>query len=362
MLLVRPISLDDLGQFEDLVKKTGAGMTNLPSDSKLLKAKIQNSLNSFAIKPTRPGNEAYLFVLEDLENNQIIGSCEIHSKIGGFEPSYTYEIKNIKHISEALNTEKDIDILQLAVEHNGPTEICSLFLDPEKRQSGLGRLLSLSRFHFISQQKDRFEDTVVAELRGMIDEDTGHCPFWEHVVNPFFEMDYKRADYLSITDRRFIAELMPKHPIYIPLLPEEAREVIGKVHTKTEPAHKMLLDEGFEFTGNIDIFDAGPRIGCEVSNIRTIKESRKTKIKEIIKHTEEEENQTDKSRLCLLSNCSIEFRACMDSIEENEDGSINISYQTASALNLKHDDLVAYSPIYRNVDQGKAKETCEYSI
>ncbi len=72
-------------------------------------------------------------------------------------------------------------------------------------------------------------------------------------------MDFAEADKLSATtDNQFILDLMPQHPIYVDLLPEAARAVIGKCHKDGEGARRLLEWEGFSFSNVIDIFDGGP--------------------------------------------------------------------------------------------------------
>ena len=65
---------------------------------------------------------------------------------------------------------------------------------------------------------------------------------------------------------------MPEYPIYVNLLPESARDVIGKVHQHTEPARSILLKEGFKQTHEVDIFDAGPILTAPRHELRTWKE------------------------------------------------------------------------------------------
>ena len=66
-------------------------------------------------------------------------------------------------------------------------------------------------------------------LRGKLDAD-GRSPFWEGLGRHFFAMDYSRADYLTgIGKKSFIAELMPRYPVYTRLLASEARAVIQRV-------------------------------------------------------------------------------------------------------------------------------------
>lgn len=67
-------------------------------------------------------------------------------------------------------------------------------------------------------------------------------------------MDFNRAEFLCGTGQKvFIAELMPKHPIYIHCLSEEAQTVIGEVHPQTAPARAVLEKEGFRYHHYISI-------------------------------------------------------------------------------------------------------------
>merc|ERR1712023_253073 len=89
----------------------------------------------------------------------------------------------------------------------------------------------------------------------------------------FFDMEFSEADMLSgLGNKSFIAELMPKYPIYLSMLPDSARAVIGRVHDNTAPALRMLQSEGFNFNGLVDIFDGGPVVEAFVHNVRTVRE------------------------------------------------------------------------------------------
>lgn len=68
----------------------------------------------------------------------------------------------------------------------GSSELCTLFLDPEWRKEGNGYLLSKSRFMFMAAFRDKFNDKVVAEMRGVIDEH-GYSPFWQSLGKRFFD-------------------------------------------------------------------------------------------------------------------------------------------------------------------------------
>jgi arginine N-succinyltransferase len=87
-------------------------------------------------------------------------------------------------------------------------------------------------------------------------------------------MEYSTADYLTgLGQKAFIAELMPRHPVYVNLVPASARDAIGAVHADTAPARAMLEQEGFSYEGYVDIFDAGPTVECARTNIDAVRRS-----------------------------------------------------------------------------------------
>ena len=234
-----------------------------------------------------------------------------------------------------MDVEKNIDVLHLSEVHDGPTEIGSLFLSPDYWGSGHGRLLSLSRFLFMADFKERFENEVIAEMRGVVD-DQGKSPLWSALGAHFFQIDFPKAKTMSSKSKKFIADLMPKHPIYIPLLPQKAQEVIGEVHDNTRPALAVLEKEGFEFQNCVDIFDGGPTVHCEVNDIRTVRESRSGSVQQI-KPAAPAGSQPPS--LELISNCQLHFRCCMGEISWSESGA-QIDEVTALRLNLTVGDSV----------------------
>ena len=273
MMLVRAAQIKDLDAILELARKTGPGLTTLPEDRDLLEEKIEDSALAFSSNIHSPGLEYYLFVLEDTDAGMIVGTSAIAATVGLAEAFYTYRVGTVVHNSPELNIHNVINTLYLGNDYTGSTEICTLFLDADYRKDGNGQLLSRSRFLFMAMHVQRFSHKVIAELRG-ISNDDGHSPFWDALGNVFFSMDFSDADALSSEGRnQFIAELMPKYPIYVPLLPKSAQAVIGQVHPHTEPAKKMLENEGFQYQGYIDIFDGGPSIEVQIENIKTVRES-----------------------------------------------------------------------------------------
>ena len=330
MLVVRCVREDDLDSLFDLIQKSEFGLTTLKISKNELESRIERSLFAFRKKDARPQGQPYVFVMEDVSNGRLVGTCAIYSKTGGFEPLYSYEIKKSVHSSEELDVHKEIDTLHLLAQHDGPTEIGSLFLSPDYWGGGHGRLLSMSRFLFLAEFRERFEKKVIAEMRGIVDSD-GVSPLWSALGAHFFQMDFPRAETLTTQSKKIIGDLMPKHPIYIPLLPVEAQEVIGKVHSNTEPALAMLLKEGFENRGLVDLFDGGPTIECELDNIRAVRESKSGTVGAIDKEVKGDRQ--------LISNSRMDFRTCLGAISWSGDIA-TIDQETASRLDLKKDDAI----------------------
>jgi len=338
MLLLRSIRESDLPGLVALASSIAGGLTTLPANEEFLRDRIADSLRGFATRVKKPGGEYYLFVLEDTATGEIVGTSGLAARVGGYEPFYSYEIRTERYEHAPLKIEKQIPVLHLKEVHRGPSEICSLYLRPDHRRAGAGRLLSLARFLFVGAFPVRFDDTIIAELRGRLDEH-GRSPFWEAVGRQFFEFDFYAADFLSgLGDKGFIADLMPDHPIYIPLLPPAVQAVIGQVHANTEPALNLLLAEGFERTNEVDIFDAGPLLRAPTKNIRTIRTMRTARLQAAAP-------SSGPGRPCLLARPTPDFCAGLGAVTELTDGTVTTDRATADALGLQAGDTVVYAPL-----------------
>jgi arginine N-succinyltransferase len=326
MVFIRPVRMTDLDALLALAAEAGVGLTTLPSDADILTRRIKKSLRSMEQIPDRPGGETYLFVMEDFASGKVVGAAGIVSKVGGFEPFYAYKIKKQIAKSKELKVRKEIKVLHLVRQHNGPAEIGSLYLSPTYRGKDNGRLLQLSRFLFVAEHRDAFEPVVVSELRGVID-DKGRSAFWDAVGRHFFDIEFSQADHLSVVSKRFIADLMPRHPLYVPLLPKEAQATIGQVHESSKPALKNLENEGFHFNGMVDIFDGGPCVACARDQIRTVHDSRVLPIETI-------STQPIESPTYLIGrNGGDSFRACAAPLAVSANGA-TINPETAESLTV----------------------------
>ena len=110
----------------------------------------------------------------------------------------------------------------------------------------------------------------------------GDSPFWDSLGRRFFGMGFKDADtFNSLNGNQFIADLMPKHPVYVALLSDAAQAVIGLPHPRGVPAMRMLEAEGFRYDGYVDIFDGGPTVTCPTDTVRTVATSRAARVGEL---------------------------------------------------------------------------------
>jgi len=278
MLVVRNAVENDLEPILELARGIGPGMTTLKPDRASLRNRLGIVAASFAGQAA--AHEAdYLFVLEDLAQRRVCGVSAIKGAVGVNEPFYNYRISTSVHSSADPLRVNRVQSLHLCHDLSGASELCSLYLHPDYRQGLNGKLLSKSRLLFIAQFPQLFSQKIFAEMRGYLSAD-GTSPFWESVGRHFFHMDFQEADdRCGMGDRQFIELLVPRLPLYTHLLGREAREAIGKTHPETVPARRLLEQEGLNFDGFIDIFDAGPVLQANVRDLRAVRESRRLEAK-----------------------------------------------------------------------------------
>ncbi|QIZ77837.1 arginine N-succinyltransferase [Ferrimonas lipolytica] len=336
MLVIRPIQNEDYPELMAIAVASGHGFTSLPVDESLLRKKIEVSVNSFANTITQPGGESYLMVLED--DGKVVGTCAIAAAVGHDDAFYHYRLGKDVHVSDKLNIRREVETLTLCNDYTGASELCTLFLREEHRHSNIGRFLSRSRFLMMAAFPERFSDTVIAEMRGVSDEH-GESPFWQWLEQHFFGIDFPTADYLTgIGEKSFVAELMPRHPVYVNLLSEAAQQVVGKVHTNTAPALSLLKHEGFTFRNYVDIFDAGPTVECQRQQIRSVQLSEPRHC-----HTAEE---AELSGDYIVSNGRINnYRVVRAAAQLTESHGVGLSQQVLDALQINCGDPIWLLPL-----------------
>jgi len=333
MIIIRPIQHNDYDALHRIAVESGHGFTSLPVNEELLSNRIAHAEKSFRKDVTQPGNEGYLFVMEDADTGQVVGTTGIEAAVGLEDSFYHYHLGKVVHNSRELNIYNTVETLSLCNDYTGASEICTLFLSESHRKNANGRFLSRVRFLFMAEHLERFSDTVIAEMRGVSDE-SGRSPFWDWLEEHFFSMDFPTVDYLSgIGKKVFIAELMPKYPIYVNLLSKEAQLVINKVHEKTVPALRLLEAEGFSRRGYVDIFDGGPTVESPIHSIKTVNQSKKCQV--IIGDV------NDDNKYIIINTKVADFRAIQAplSLRETANQAV-ISQDTANGLNVAEGDWI----------------------
>lgn len=165
----------------------------------------------------------------------------------------------------------------------------------------------------------------------MIDE-AGGSPFWDGLAGRFFGMNFQDADqFNAINGHQFIADLMPKTPIYTAMLSETARAAIGLPHPSGRAAMRMLENEGFRHDRYIDIFDGGPTMTARLDDVRTIRDARDATVTRI---------GSGETEALVATGKLADFRCAFGLV--GDDGA-SIDADCASALNITTGASVSYT-------------------
>lgn len=342
MLLIRPLQEDDLDALYAMAQGAGKGLTTLPADRELLQRKITHARETFNQR-CAPEAGLYLFALEDTELGRCVGISGIQARVGLDEVFYNYRLSVTVNASRELGVHVRTPTLHLSNDMTDTTEICSLLLSASHRGGGTGLLLSRCRFMYLDDFRKHFSEKVFAEMRGVSD-GNGQSPLWDALGSKFFDMEFSEADMLSgLGNKSFIAELMPKYPIYLPMLPDAARAVIGRVHENTAPALKMLQAEGFNFNGMVDIFDGGPVVEAFIHNIRTVREGINRHV--MVSRKPMGMNVPAEEQVMISNRSFRDFRVTTIPAECIGLDTVSIPADVAEALEVESGDLVRLAPL-----------------
>ena len=329
---LRAARTDDLEPLYQMAKLTGGGFTNLPPDRPTLVTKLERAGTAFARDEDGVEDEQFVLVLENVATGELRGTCQLFTKVGQQWPFYSYRVNTFTQHSRELDRTVRAEMLSLATDLEGSSEVGGLFLHPNERAGGLGLLLARSRYLFIAMHRARFAERILAELRGIIDE-RGGSPFWDGVAGRFFGMSFQEADYFNaINGNQFIADLMPKHPVYIAMLDEKARSAIGVPHPSGRAAMRMLENEGFVAEGFVDIFDGGPTMTAKTDKVKSIAASTRATLQKV---------DLEQGEPALIATGRLSgFRCCYGAREIGPDGAIAIDAQAADVLDVQPGDTV----------------------
>jgi arginine N-succinyltransferase len=253
---------------------------NLPADPDVIHTKIVRSRKSFAGEPESPREREFVFVLEDTNTGNVIGTSSVIGCLSWPGRPHTYfQIRKRELYSADLQTGQVHMTLQLCTDETGPSEVGGLVVGPSYRghEQKLGMVLSLIRFHFIGRHRDWFSDRIIAEMMGPLTQDSRNI-FWEALGRRFINLSFAEADFFCQRSKEFITSLFPKEEIYVSLLPPFARHLIGKVGTETIPARRMLESIGFRYRDHVDPFDGGPYLEAQVNDIELVRTTSMAKL------------------------------------------------------------------------------------
>src|SRR6185295_16097383 len=277
MFRIRQSYRDDVDQV--LAVAEHLDTVNLPANRAHIENILERSEKSFAEAVPIVDRE-FLFVLEDLGKQRIIGTSMIYAQHGTKRaPHIFYRVENDERYSVTLDRHFVHPTLRIGYNYSGPTEIGGLILLPEYRRSSeaLGKTLSYVRFLFLRMHRPWFRDQVLSELLPPLEPD-GTSRLWEALGRKFTGLTYQEADLMSKDNKEFINALFPDDPIHTELLPDDVRAIIGKVGPETKAVEGMLRRIGFDYAYEIDPFDGGPHFTARTDEITLVRDAHEVSV------------------------------------------------------------------------------------
>jgi arginine N-succinyltransferase len=339
MLVLRDVAKTDIKQLERLAASLNS--VNLPNNKEVLTGLIEKSILSFSGKIENVFEREYLFVLEDLRNQTLIGTSMIIAQHGTREAPHIYfQVTEAENYSASLDKHFRHKVLSIGYNYDGPTEIGGLVVDPPYRSGPEkpGKQLSYVRFLFIGAHRTHFRARVLAELLPPLMKD-GRSLLWESIGKKFTGMDYIEADKLSRKNKEFIKELFPSSDIYAALFPANARKLIGEVGPNTRGVQRMLERIGFHYSNHIDPFDGGPHYEANMADVSLIRHFRSATVNTAELEVEAEEFLVGVTR----STGANRFRAVRSHVRFDDSEAI-LPKATREMLKVKPKDKVFLIP------------------
>lgn len=340
MLFVRPGRLADLDALEHMARTAQPVLHSLPHDRRALEARVALSEDSFRAEVDFPGEEFYLFVLEDSETGKLLGTASIVAAAGYSEPFYAFRNDALIHASRELHVNRKIHALTMSHELTGKSRLAGFYIDPSLRGNAAAHLMSRSRMMYIAANRKRFTSEVFSLLLGVTD-DNGVSPFWEAVGRKFFGRNFADIEIESGgRSRTFIAEVMPSYPVYVPLLPESAQRVLGEPDEKALLAYEIHLEEGFETDRFVDIFDAGPVLTAQIDRSACVTHNEN---RPVLEATAAAQGTT----YLVASNRTGDFRCVLADLPGERKAGAPLPQAVRAALGVQLDDAVRCVPLHQ---------------
>ena len=357
MLFVRPGKLPDLDALAQMARTAQPVLHSLPHDRAALEARIALSEDSFRADVDFPGEEFYLFVLEDSVTGKLLGTASIVAAAGYTEPFYAFRNDALIHASRELHVNRKIHALTMSHELTGKSRLAGFYIEPSLRGDAAAHLMSRARMMYVAMNRRRFTPEVFSLLLGVTD-DAGVSPFWEAVGRKFFGRDFKDIEMASGgRSRTFIAEVMPAYPLYVPLLPEPAQRVLGEPDPSALLAYEIHLEEGFEPDRYVDIFDAGPVLTAQVDRTASVAGNETRTVRETASAAGAAgaaRANAQGAAYLVASQRAGEFRCVLATLPQHEQGESAVAPLDAAAraaLGVQDGEPVRCAPLYRATAQ-----------
>ena len=345
MLFVRPGRLSDLDALAQMARAAQPVLHSLPHDRRALEARVALSEDSFRAQVDFPGEEVYLFVLEDSETGKLLGTASLVAAAGYAEPFYVFRNDALIHASRELHVNRKIHALTMSHELTGMSRLAGFYIDPSLRGDAAAHLLSRARTMYMAANRRRFTPEVFSLLLGVTDE-AGTSPFWEAVGRRFFGRDFAQIEIASGgRSRTFIAEVMPSYPLYVPLLPDEAQRVIGEPNEKALLSYDIHLEEGFEPDRFVDIFDAGPVLTAQVDRSACVRFNETKTVRETSDSAGRDGHES--CTYLVASNREGDFRCVLAELPNERGLDAPLAGHARAALDVMHGDAVRCVPLHR---------------
>lgn len=268
--LLRPATLDDLDAIERFSKAATFGIRTLKPDRTHLAERLERSQKAFAGSEPVSGDEIYHFVLEDIRAARVVGTSGIVASAAANGRFYCYRNEFSVHGSDELGISNREHTLRLCEDLSGHSLLSSFYIEPEYSATLAPQLLSRGRLLFLRNFPHLFAERIGAENPGLCD-DAGNSTVWNALGHRFFKMPFPEAEQRTGgRSKSFIAELMPRSPIYVSLLAEDAQWAMGQLHPDGELPFGILVAEGFDVDSYVDIFDGGPIAEARVAMLKTV--------------------------------------------------------------------------------------------
>ena len=280
MLLLRDAQKADQKALRTLAAELNS--VNLPADDRALAEIIDTSCRSFAGRIRDPLERSYVFVLEEPRSGRILGTSMIIAQHGTREsPCTFFDVSEREHYSSTIDRHFRHKVLSIGYHFEGPTEIGGLVVHPEDRggEARPGKQLAYVRFLYLAMHRDRFRQTVLAELMPPLLAD-GKSLFWESCGKRFTGLEYQEADKKSRQNKEFIQQLFPPGDIYATLFPPRVQKLLGAVAPETQGVQHLLEQIGFRFVGRIDPFDGGPHYEARSEDVTLVRAYRRLRVAE----------------------------------------------------------------------------------